>query len=143
MDELQLPADLLRELDDLEPEPGHRRRQLRELRAERKTQSFPVRRRVTERHRSPPRSPADQLRRQGQLPHGPLAALRPGEKPVEESTQRPPERQLVRDRLGKLERVRELGRHLPRTDLPALFASRQAPGAPAVRPQSFGDGVAR
>src|SRR5207302_8394351 len=102
-----------------------------------------VRRRITQRDRAPPRSPAHQLRRQRELADRSVAALRPGEEPVEEGTQRPPERQLVRNRLGELERLHELVRNFPRTDLAALLASRQAPGPPAVRPQSFGNGGAR
>src|SRR5438105_8968970 len=139
-DELELLADRLRELDDLEAEPGQRRRQLGELRPKRDPQTVARRRRVAERDRAPPRSPADELCRQRELPHSAVAALRPGEEPVEECPERPAERQLVGDRFGKIERLHELGRNLPRADLAALLTSRQAPGPPTVRPQSFGNG---
>ena len=42
-----------------------------------------------------------------------------------------------------IERLREVVRNLPRADLAAFFASRQAPGPPTVRPQTFGNGGAR
>src|SRR5205085_12164245 len=99
--------------------------------------------RVTQRDRAPPRSPSHKRSSHRELAYCSVAALRPGEDPVGEGTQRPPQRQLVRDRLRELERLRELDRNLSRTDLAALLASRQAPGPPAVRPQSFGNGGAR
>src|SRR5919201_972917 len=92
-DELELVADRLRQLTPLEPEPGPRRRQPRELRAERPAQPVALRRRVAQRHGTPPRSPADEFCRQRELPHRTVAALRPGEEPVEECSERPAERQ--------------------------------------------------
>ena len=43
----------------------------------------------------------------------------------------------------ELEPLGDLGRRRPRPDACVALAPRQAPGAPAVRPQSFGDGAAR
>ena len=54
-----------------------------------------------------------------------------------------PQRELVADRLWKLERLRELGGWTAAAHARGRSASRQAPGAPAVRPQSFGHGATR
>src|SRR6476646_5132395 len=143
LDELQLSPDRLGKRHELEAQPRCRCGQLSQLRAECDAEPIAVRRRATQRDRSPPRSPAYQLRRQRELAHRSVAALGPSEKPVEQGAQRPPKRQLVRDRLRKLARLRKVVRRLSRADLATLLSSRQAPGPPAVRPQSFGHGGAR
>src|SRR5205814_7056157 len=62
---------------------------------------------------------------------------------VEQHAERAPQRQLVRDRIRELQTLDELARRAAAPNAPPLAAPRQAPGAPAVRPQSFGDGAAR
>src|SRR5581483_10500684 len=78
-----------------------------------------------------------------ELPRRSPRALRPGEEPVEQHSEPPPEGQLVADRLRKLERLVDRRHGLPRRDPALLLASRQAPGTPSGRPQPFGDGGAR
>ena len=53
------------------------------------------------------------------------------------------EGELVPDRLGELEPLGDLRRRRPRLHSRVPLVPRQAPGAPAVRPQSFGDGATR
>ena len=125
------------------------RGELCELRPERRPQRPPLRRRLAERHGATPRAAADESRRERDLADRPPAALGAGEDPVEQCRQCAAEGQLVADRLGELEPLGELGRRrraVLRASKPASSAarrSRQAPGAPAVRPQTFGDGAAR
>ena len=90
-----------------------------------------------------PGAAADERRRQRDLPQEPLTALRPPEQPLDEDRERTPQCELVPDRLGKLERLDDLGRGPSPPHAPAVPSSRQAPGAPPVRPQSFGYGAAR
>ena len=133
-------ARRLRELDELEPQlPAPA---ARPASARARPQPVALGRRVAQRDRSPPRAAADEPRRQRELATR-AAALLPGEQPVEQDAERTPERELVADRLGELERLGELatGGGVPLRAPRA--ASREAPGAPAVRPQSFGNGGAR
>ena len=102
-----------------------------------------VGRRLAQRHRPAPRGAADEPRPEGELPRRAPRAFRSCEQAVDEHPEPSPERQLVADRFRELERLVEgLGRP-SRRDPPVLLTSRQAPGAPAVRPQPFGDGAAR
>src|SRR6266702_2243197 len=73
----------------------------------------------------------------------PPAALGTGEDPVEQCRQCPAEGELVGERLRKLEPLGDFRWRLAGLDLRRVLAPRQAPGAPAVRPQSFGNGSAR
>ena len=72
-----------------------------------------------------------------------VATLGPRQRRLDERAECAPERELVSDRLGELERLRKLGRWAATAHARGRSASRQAPGAPAVRPQSFGDGATR
>src|SRR5205807_6228479 len=54
-----------------------------------------------------------------------------------------PKGELVVDRLRELDRLDDLGGRPPPTRAHGRPTSRQAPGAPAVRPQTFGHGSAR
>src|SRR5205814_2146259 len=75
--------------------------------------------------------------------HEAVAALGPRERRLDERAERAAQRQLVPDRLRELERLRKLRRRPAAAHAGGCTASRQAPGAPAVRPQSFGDGATR
>src|SRR6266542_6103707 len=142
-DELELLARGLGQGQRLERQLDDRRRQLQQLRPERDAQAGGLGGCVPQRDRPPPRAAADEPRRQRDLSQCPPAALRPGEQPVEQDAERAPQRQLVSDRLGKLERLRQLRRWPAPAYAPARASSRQAPGAPAVRPQTFGHGATR
>src|SRR4029077_18195077 len=72
-----------------------------------------------------------------------VAPFRPCERGLDERAERAPERQLVAARLGGLERLDELGMWAAPAHARCRSASRQAPGAPAVRPQSFSNGATR
>src|SRR5205085_3821585 len=99
--------------------------------------------RLAQRHRAAPRGAADKARPHCDLPRRPPRALGPCEQTVEQHCEPPPERQLVADRLRELERLVQGNRRPSRRHLPVLLSSRQAPGAPSVRPQPFGDGTTR
>ena len=77
------------------------------------------------------------------LARGRLVADGSPEEALDENRERAPQRELVPNRLGKLERLDELSRGPSSPHAPAVSSSRQAPGAPPVRPQSFGYGAAR
>src|SRR6266540_2136219 len=141
--ELELLTRRLRELDELEPQLEHRRRQLRELRGERGAQPVALDRRLAQRQCPPPRGAADDAGRDRNLAREALLPFRTREQPVEQDVERAPERHFVADRLGKLEPLDELRGRAAAADAPPLAASRQAPGAPAVRPQTFGNGATR
>src|SRR5207244_3745535 len=68
---------------------------------------------------------------------------RSSEQPVEQNAERASQRELVSNRLGELEHLQQLRGGLPSTDASTRAPSRQAPGAPAVRPQTFGHGATR
>src|SRR5207302_8925720 len=72
-----------------------------------------------------------------------VAALRPRQDRLDQHPECTAERQLVPDRLRKLERLGKLGRRSATAHPRGRPASRQAPGAPAVRPQSSGDRASR
>src|SRR5581483_6973658 len=139
----ELTAARLGQRKQLDPQGEHRCGKLRELRPERRPQSFPLRARLAQRHRAPPRAAADEPREERDLADLPPAALGAGEDPVEQCRQGPPESELVRERLRELQPVGDLRRRPPGRDLRRVVVPRQAPGAPAVRPQSFGNGSAR
>ena len=98
---------------------------------------------VAKRHRPPPRAAADEAPGKRELAQGPATAFRPGEQPVDEHAERAPQRQLVADRFREVEPLDELRRGTAPAHASLRAASRQPPGAPAVRPQSFGDGATR
>src|SRR6478735_8727089 len=142
-DQRELAAGRLGQRDQLEPECEHRCGELRELRPERRPQYPPLRARLAQRHRPPPRASADEPRRERDLADLPPTALGAREDPVEQCRQRPPEGQLVADRLRELEPLGDLRRRPASAYLRRVFTPRQAVGAPAVRPQSFGNGGTR
>src|SRR5581483_9523163 len=96
-----------------------------------------------QRHVPAPRGAADEPRPEGELPRRTPRAFRPGEQTVNEHCEPSAERQLVADRLRELERLDQRLRRLSRRDPTVSLAPRQAPGAPAVCPQTFGHGAAR
>src|SRR5439155_3287113 len=117
--------------------------QLCELRPKRSSQTARLCERLPQGQCASPRATADERRRQRDLSQEPLAALRPPEQALDENRERAPQRELVPDRLGKLERLDQLSRGPSPPHAPAVSSSRQAPGTPPVRPQSFGYGAAR
>ena len=133
----------LRQLDELEPELEDGSRQLREPRRERDADAVGLGARLAQGQRPPPRAAADEPRRERDLAHEAVAALGSRERRLDERAERAAQRQLVPDRLRELERLRELRRRAAAAHACGRAASRQAPGAPAVRPQSFGDGATR
>ena len=129
--------------DHLEPQLQRRRRQLGELRPERRRSragSAVGSRSVTvRRHEAPPTSRAQRASFRGGRPARSGRASR-------RSTSTPSPRRSVSSwptasGNSSVSTSGSAGRR--RRDPPVLLASRQAPGAPAVRPQSFGDGAAR
>ena len=142
-DELELLPGGRRQRDELELQLQHGRGQFGELRPERQPQPVALRSRVAKRDDPPPRASTHEPRGERELPHRPSSALRPCEQPVEENSERPSQRQLVRDRFREFERLLELARRLPPPHAAVLASSRQAPGAAAVRPQTFGHCGAR
>src|SRR5439155_1252607 len=128
---------------ELDPELDNRGRQLREARRERDADPVGLGARLAQRERAPPRAAADEPGGERDLADEAVAPFRPSERGLEERAERAAEGQLVADRLGELERLRELGRWAATAHPRGRPASRQAPGAPAVRPQAFGDGATR
>ena len=121
-----------------------RRRQLGELRPERGAQPVALGRRLAQRERPPPRAAADEPRRERDLADraarsrsGRRAAGRAGRRARAAASARcrPPRgtRAASTSSAGGRRRGRDARSPSPR----------QAPGAPAVRPQTFGDGAAR
>src|SRR5919106_68233 len=108
-DELPLRPRRLGQLAQLEPELCRGGRQLDEPGREREPEAVGLRRRLAQRERAAPGAAADELRREGELPRRPAGPPRAREQALEERRERAPERELVRDRLGKGERLRELG----------------------------------
>src|SRR4051812_10901179 len=141
--ELQLLALVLGELEQLDLQARHRPRQLGELRNDRHAQPRRLGRRLAQRDRPPPGAAADELRRQAELARRLPAAVLAGEHALEQHGEPTPQGQLVADRLGERERLRERLDRPPWVHASVLVSSRQAPGAPAVRPQTFGDGATR
>ena len=142
-DELELVPDRLREHERLQPQHHGGGRQLGRLgpSAERRRAGSAVASRsVTVRRHEPPPT-----RRAGkrELAQGPPTAFLPGEQPVDEHAERAPQRELVADRLRKLERLDQLRRRACARARAASSRLSPGPGAPAVRPQSFGDGATR
>src|SRR5262249_1147368 len=93
--------------------------------------------------RPAPRAAALEPGRERNLADEAIAPLGPCESGVDEPRQRTPQRELVADRLRELERGGDgCGRA---TAAPARGRppSPQAPGAPGVRPQTFGHGATR
>src|SRR4029453_5616059 len=127
-----------RQLERLELQLQHGRRQLGQLGPERRAESPGLRERFAQRELTAQGPAADERRRQRDLAQEPLASLRPAEQPFDEDRERASQSELVPDRLGKLERLDDLGRGPSPPHSPAVPSSRQAPGAPPVRPQSFG-----
>src|SRR5262249_5282877 len=96
---------------------------------------------------------------QGQRPSPRTAGLEPGcerdladeavaplgscERGLDEPCECSSQRQLVADRLRELERGGDEGGWATAAHPRGHPTSRQAPGAPAVRPQTFGDGASR
>src|SRR5947209_6318396 len=72
-----------------------------------------------------------------------VAPFRPRKRGFDDRPERAAQRQLVADRFRKLERLDELSRWAATAHTRGRPTSRQAPGAPAVRPQAFGDGASR
>src|SRR5581483_4821826 len=117
--------------------------ELRELRREREADPRRLRARLAQRQGAPPGAAADEACAERDLADEAVSPLRAGQRRLDERAQRAPERQFVRDSLRERERLGELGRRPATAHMRGRSASRQAPGAPAVRPQSFGDGAAR
>src|SRR3954454_595955 len=84
-----------------------------------------------------------EVRGERDLANEAVAPLGTPEDRLHERTERAAQRQLVADRFGELEGLHELRRWAAAAHACGRAASRQAPGAPAVRPQSFGDGTTR
>ena len=84
---------------------------------------------------------AKEIARRQVLQH--YRTLRTRKQAVEQHPEPSPERQLVADRLRELERLVQGDCRPSRRHPPVLPSPRQAPGAPAVRPQSFGNGGTR
>ena len=134
------------QLDHLEPELQHRRRQLGELRrrarAAAASGSAVGSRSVTvRRHEAPPTSRAQRASFRGGRPARSGRASRP-------STRTPSPRRSVSSwptasGNSSVSTSGTGGRPRRACTAAVVLASRQAPGAPAVRPQSFGDGAAR
>src|SRR5919198_1346698 len=108
-DELELVPPGRSQLDELEAEGRHRRRQLGQLRPERRAEPVALGGRVAERRRPAPGGAADHLRRHGELADEPIGPLRPGEDRVDERRERASDRELVVDRLRELDRLGDLG----------------------------------
>ena len=100
--------------------------------------------RLAQRHRPAPRGAADEPRPERELSRRPPRAFRSGEQAVEQHPEPSPERQLA-GRLLPGTRASRAGRQpaVVAAHPPVLLSPRQAPGAPAVRPQSFGNGGTR
>ena len=142
-DERELVADVVGELDRLEPELDDGRGDLRELRPERRAQpasSAVASRSVAVRRQEPPPTSRAETRHLAERPARPL---RPCEQPVEQRPERTPQRQLVRDRLGEGERLGQLCRGRSPTHAAALPAAGEAPRPLPLRPQPLRDGAAR
>src|SRR5260221_9691394 len=129
--ERELTAFRLSQREQLQAQGENRCGELCELRPECRPQCPPLHARLAERQRSTPRAPADQSRRQRDLADLSPAALGTREDPVEQCRERPPEGQLVADRLGKLQPLRDLCGRPPGTHPTSVFTPRQAPGVPA------------
>ena len=134
---------MLGELDRLEPELGHGRRDLGELGAERRADAPPLGGRLTQRHRAAPRPAADESRGERELPERPPRPLGPGEQPVEERAERAAQGELVRDRLGEGERLDQLCRGRSPAHAAALPATGKAPRPLPLLPQPLGHGAPR
>src|SRR5437588_73729 len=91
----------------------------------------------------PPRRYRRSRSRERDLPDEAIASLGPRERGFDEPRQRTPQRQLVAHCLRELERGGNGGGRAPAANARGRPTSRQAPGAPAVRPQTFGDGATR
>ena len=112
--------------------------------AEREPEPLGVGGRLAERDRPPPRGAADEPRPEGELSRRAPRALGSGEQAVDEHAEPSPERQLLADCIRELAASRRDGDAGCRgVNASVLLAPRQAPGAPAVRPQSFGNGATR
>src|SRR5205823_1218304 len=85
---LELAARRFGQLDELDRERGHGRRQVGQLRAERDTDSPGLTKRLAERQRPSPGAAADELGRHRGLPDRPPGPLRPRENAVEEDAER-------------------------------------------------------
>src|SRR5204863_6853228 len=118
-------------------------RQLGEAWRERDTDPLGVATRLAQGQRPPPRAAGLQPGREGDLADEPIAPLGPCERGFDESRQCTPQRQLVADRFRELERGGDDGGRAATAHARGRPTSRQAPGAPAVRPQTFGDGATR
>src|SRR5581483_4951121 len=128
-DERELAALRGGEGEQLDAEREDGRRELCELRPERRPENSPLRRRLAQRQRAPPRATADEPRRERDLADRSPAALGAGEDPVEQCVQGAPERELVSDRLRELQPLRDLGCGRARPDACVPLVPRQAPGA--------------
>ena len=91
------------------------------------------------RQEPPPTRRADER----ELAERPPAALRTGEQPIEQRAEGPPQRELVRDRLGEGERLDQLCRRRSPAHAAALPAAREAPRLLPLPPQPLGHRAAR
>ena len=125
--ERELVADVVGELDRLQPQLRHRGRDLEQLRPERRPQPAPLGGRLAQRRRPPPRPSTDEPGRHRHLAQRPPRPLRPREQPVEQRPEGPPQRQLVRDRLGEGEGLRQLCRRRSPTHTGCAVVPRSPP----------------
>ena len=98
--------------------------------------------RIAEGQRPAPGCSADESCRKCNFSDEPVGALGPVDRLFGQRGKGSAERELVPDRLGELELLDNLGRRAAAADATALPSSRLAPGAAAVRSQSFGNGSA-
>src|SRR5215216_5809163 len=92
---------------------------------------------------SPPRSASEEERGQGEERRRPPTTLRSREQTVDERRKRTPERELVRDRLGELELLGEVGRWSSRRHRRAVGSRRQPPRLGSVGAEAIGHRCAR
>src|SRR6185312_4537565 len=121
--ELELLAVVLRQLDELEAKLDHRGRKLCELRPERSLDAVELGGWISQRRAAPPRTATDESRRQRKLAHEPGSTFGPGHQRLDERAESAPQRELVTDRLRKLERLDDLCRRPPPSDPRRLAAS--------------------
>src|SRR4030095_13378907 len=109
-----------------------RRGQVVQLRPKRDAEAIGLRGRVAEGQRPAPGRSADESCRKCDFSDEPISALMPAERPVDKRGKRPPQRQLVADRLRKLEPLEDLRRRAGAGDGTAPSPPPPAPGAAAA-----------
>src|SRR2546428_8230925 len=113
MQQLELLSSVLGQHDELEPELDNGRWQLCKLRPECGLDAIERGGGIAKRCAAPPRPAADEPCGQRELAHEPTPALGPRHQRLDERTECATQRELVADRLGKLERLDDLRRRTP------------------------------